>query len=36
VVEQIRGLSAPQLEALGEALLEFHSLLDLDSWLTRL
>jgi hypothetical protein len=36
VVEQIRGLSAPQLEVLGEALLDFQSLADLDSWLASL
>ena len=31
--EQIRQLSVPQLEALGEALLEFGGLTDLVQWL---
>ena len=36
VVAQIRGLAAPQLENLGEALLDFRSLADLDGWLAGL
>ncbi|WP_156331700.1 DUF4351 domain-containing protein [Planktothricoides sp. SR001] len=32
-VSQIRSLSIPQLESLGEALLDFQSLGELDSWL---
>lgn len=31
--EQVRGLSAKQLEALGLALLDFNSRADLDAWL---
>ena len=31
-VSQIRSLSIPQLESLGEALLDFQSLGELDSW----
>lgn len=33
--EQVKGLSAKQLEALGLALLDFNSRTDLDSWLQR-
>ena len=33
VEEQIEGLSAERLEQLGEALLDFNSLADLDAWL---
>ncbi|BAT56714.1 hypothetical protein NOS3756_57260 (plasmid) [Nostoc sp. NIES-3756] len=33
LVEQIRGLSTEQLEALGEAFLDFESVADLDTWL---
>ena len=33
VREQITRLSLPQLETLGEALLEFHGLADLEQWL---
>jgi len=33
IQEQIRQLSVPQLEALGEALLEFSGLTDLTQWL---
>jgi predicted transposase/invertase (TIGR01784 family) len=33
VREQITRLSLPQLETLGEALLEFHGLVDLEQWL---
>lgn len=33
VVEQIRALSLPAVEALAEALLEFSTLADLESWL---
>ncbi|MGE0826965.1 MAG: Rpn family recombination-promoting nuclease/putative transposase [Candidatus Binatia bacterium] len=32
--EQVTRLSLPQLEALGEALLEFQTLADLEQWLT--
>ena len=32
--EQVTRLSSPQLEALGEALLEFGELADLEQWLT--
>ena len=32
--EQVMQLSLPQLEALGEALLEFRGLVDLEHWLT--
>ena len=31
-VSQIRSLSIPELESLGEALLDFQSLGELDSW----
>jgi predicted transposase YdaD len=31
--DRIPRLSLPQLEALGEALLEFHSVADLEQWL---
>ena len=31
--EQVTRLSLPQLEALGEALLEFHGPADLEQWL---
>jgi predicted transposase YdaD len=30
---RVIGLSLPQLEALGEALLDFHGLVDLEQWL---
>ena len=33
VVEQIRGLSLPEVEALAEALLEFSEIADLENWL---
>jgi hypothetical protein len=33
VEEQVKGLSADRLEALGEALLDFNSLADLGTWL---
>ena len=33
VQEQIRSLRVPQLEALGEALLEFTGMADLELWL---
>ncbi|MFM7876866.1 MAG: DUF4351 domain-containing protein [Microcystis panniformis] len=36
VVAQIRGLTASQLEQLGEALLDFQSLADLDNCLDSL
>jgi predicted transposase/invertase (TIGR01784 family) len=36
VVEQISGLSLDQLGALGEALLDFQSIADLDAWLASL
>jgi hypothetical protein len=32
---QIQALTLPQLEALGDALLDFHTLSDLQSWLAR-
>ncbi len=35
VQERIARLSPPQLEALGEALLDFHGSADLEQWLTR-
>jgi len=34
VREQVTRLPLPQLEALGEALLEFRGLADLEQWLT--
>ncbi|WP_242055719.1 MULTISPECIES: DUF4351 domain-containing protein [Nostocales] len=34
-VERLRGLSIEELEALGEALLDFTSVADLTSWLTQ-
>jgi predicted transposase YdaD len=33
--EQIRQLSVPQLEALGESLLDFSNLTDLETWLEQ-
>jgi hypothetical protein len=33
---QIQQLSVPQLEDLGEALLDFTSLADLEGWLSQL
>ena len=33
VREKVTRLSLPQLETLGEALLEFHGLADLEQWL---
>jgi hypothetical protein len=33
LVEQVRGLSIEQLEALGEALLDFSEISDLEAWL---
>ena len=33
VVEEIRGLSLPEVEALAEALLEFSQMADLENWL---
>jgi hypothetical protein len=33
---QVQALPLPQLEALGDALLDFHSLSDLQSWLAQL
>ena len=35
VEQQIRQLALPQSQSLGEALLDFHSLADLQSWLTK-
>jgi len=35
VLEQIQHLSVPQLEALGEALLEFRGTADLEQWLAK-
>ncbi|GAX45354.1 hypothetical protein NIES4075_63750 [Tolypothrix sp. NIES-4075] len=35
LVERLRGLSIEELEALGEALLDFTSVADLTSWLTQ-
>ncbi len=32
-VSQVRSLSIPQLESLGEALLDFQSLGEFDAWL---
>lgn len=31
-VKKVRSLSLSQLESLGEALLDFHNLSDLDNW----
>ncbi len=36
LVDQIRCLSVAQLEELGEALLDFHAVVDLETWLTQL
>ena len=35
VLTQIQQLTVPQLEDLGEALLDFTSLVDLEGWLSR-
>lgn len=35
VIERIRALSKPQLDDLGESLLDFQSLADAESWLSR-
>jgi hypothetical protein len=35
LLERVRGLSSEQLEDLAEALLEFHSIADLERWLHR-
>ncbi|MFN9173685.1 MAG: DUF4351 domain-containing protein [Synechocystis sp.] len=35
-VERVKGLSVPQLEALGEALLDFTAIADLESYLSGL
>jgi hypothetical protein len=32
-VKKVRSLSLPQLESLGEALLDFNNLSDLENWL---
>jgi hypothetical protein len=32
-IDTVRGLSIPQLESLGEALLDFQGIEDLDAWL---
>ncbi|MFM6780222.1 MAG: DUF4351 domain-containing protein [Dolichospermum sp.] len=33
--KKVRLLTIPELESLGEALLDFQSMSDLDSWLTE-
>jgi hypothetical protein len=35
LLEQIKELSIEELDALGEALLDFSSIPDLENWLTR-
>jgi predicted transposase/invertase (TIGR01784 family) len=35
LIERITGLSIEQLESLGEALLDFSSVADLEAWLTQ-
>jgi hypothetical protein len=35
LIERITGLSIEQLENLGEALLDFSSVADLEAWLTQ-
>ncbi|MBP5971168.1 DUF4351 domain-containing protein [Brasilonema sp. CT11] len=35
LIERVRELSIEQLEALGEALLDFSALTDLEAWLTQ-
>ncbi|MBE8968753.1 DUF4351 domain-containing protein [Nostocales cyanobacterium LEGE 12452] len=35
LIEQIQGLSIEQLENLGEALLDFSSFADLETWLNQ-
>jgi predicted transposase/invertase (TIGR01784 family) len=35
LIERIRQLSLPQLEALGDALLQFHSSTEVEEWLTK-
>ncbi len=35
LIEQVRGLSVDQLESLGEALLDFTSVADLESWFNQ-
>ena len=34
-IEQVQGLSIEQLEALGEALLDFSAISDLEAWLNQ-
>jgi predicted transposase YdaD len=35
LIERVRGLSIEQLEELGEALLDFSSIADLEAWLNQ-
>ena len=35
LIERVRGLSVEQLEALGEALLDFSAVADLEAWLNQ-
>ena len=35
LIERINGLSIEQLESLGEALLDFNSVADLEAWLNQ-
>jgi predicted transposase YdaD len=35
ILAQVQGLTLPQIEALGEALLDFTSLTDLQAWLNQ-
>ncbi len=35
LIERVRGLSIEQLEALGEALLDFSEVAELEAWLTQ-
>ncbi|WP_442944189.1 DUF4351 domain-containing protein [Nostoc sp.] len=35
LIKQIQGLSIEQLENLGEALLDFYSVADLETWLNQ-
>jgi hypothetical protein len=35
LIEQVQGLSIEQLESLGEALLDFSSIADLEAWLNQ-
>lgn len=35
LIEQVRQLTLPHLEALGDALLDFHTTADLEEWFTK-